>query len=457
MISVFFRIIFRSFILLFALSSVVLGDDYHWKVSRGGSDYVGSSPREVCDKYISNIAVPAGSTAVFKDILFMSEINARCTVDRVDAAGKVFAGAYNLININRYGDACPFGKKYDERTGSCGNDCSSTLGEQLAARGPNVPAFLDGEGKRFLAGSDFSGACFDGCYYEKASSRTLGCFLVSGSTDTGFCNYRVEGNGTSCPASTGEPAGGGDPLNPADPPPTDPEEPDEPDPGCPPPFIFNGTFCQSKPGDGGGDGGGSGGGGGSSGGGSGGGGGGDGGGGDGGGSGSDGDGSGDGGKGDGSGSSGGGSGEGEGLEENGNKGTASSSCETPPSSEGDPLVGAILKQQWISMCHGEELKPAQVESALTQSGMKSADELTNHLSDNAENIDSKVTSIINGVFTSGPSSSCPVKDFTFSYGGRTIAIPFSVNCPIFTVISAVMFWFSYLAAGWILFNSLVRD
>jgi hypothetical protein len=35
-------------------------------------------------------------------------------------------------------------------------------------------------------------------------------------------------------------------------------------------------------------------------------------------------------------------------------------------------------------------------------------------------------------------------------------LPWTLGCPVFNIISAMIFFFSYLAAGWILFDALVR-
>jgi len=109
------------------------------------------------------------------------------------------------------------------------------------------------------------------------------------------------------------------------------------------------------------------------------------------------------------------------------------------------------------MCYGEELTSSQLESGLSGAGFTNADELDNYLIDNAEDIDNTISSVVSGVFTSGPSNACPLDDATINTRWGTITLPWTMSCPIFNVISQVMFWFSYLAAGWILYNALARS
>ena len=285
-------------LLFLILPQVTYAADYVWQ-GTGYGRYTGSSPYDAASNTVS------GNSWI--SVVWCNRQNDVVFVCRVNTA----PGGYLNMNVARSGDSCPNSDDiYKPESGSCEQDCSDTAGQQLAARGPDSPVTVDGDGYKTILPQPFGGSCFTGCYYELQSSFSdrLGCMLVSGSTDTGFCNYRVTGNGDACPASTGVPAGGGDPLNPSAPPP-DPSDPPT-DPGCPPPLVFNGNFCQTDPGDdpdpgdGGGDGGGPGDGGGD---------GGSGDGGDGDGDGGSGDGgSGDGGTGDGGGGSGDGDGDGDG-------------------------------------------------------------------------------------------------------------------------------------------------
>lgn len=149
--------------------------------------------------------------------------------------------------------------------------------------------------------------------------------------------------------------------------------------------------------------------------------------------------------------------EGQEEEEEPNQASSSATCDSEPSYSGDPLLGSILKQQWHTMCAGDELKAVDLASGLQQQGFVDADSLENVLGDDATTVDSQVSSAISSVYTSGPSSSCPLQDASISTRWGVITLPWAINCPIFNVISAVIFFFSYLAAGWILFNALARN
>lgn len=150
-------------------------------------------------------------------------------------------------------------------------------------------------------------------------------------------------------------------------------------------------------------------------------------------------------------------GENEEEEEVPNEGSSSGNCDSEPTYSGDPLLGSILKQQWHTMCAGDELKAVDLAAGLELEGLVDADTLDNVLADDATTVDSEVRSAISGVYTSGPSSSCPLQDASISTRWGVITLPWTMNCPIFNVISAVIFFFSYLAAGWILFNALARN
>jgi len=108
------------------------------------------------------------------------------------------------------------------------------------------------------------------------------------------------------------------------------------------------------------------------------------------------------------------------------------------------------------MCAGDELKGPALATGLQQEGLVNADTLDNVIGKDAQNMDSEVQGIISGLYTSGPSASCPLQDDIISTRWGPIQLPWTVNCSIFNVISAVIFFFSYLAGGWILFNALAR-
>lgn len=136
--------------------------------------------------------------------------------------------------------------------------------------------------------------------------------------------------------------------------------------------------------------------------------------------------------------------------------TDTGSCDAAPACSGDPIPCAVLRQEWQSMCAGDELTASSLGTGLQAEGMVDADTLDDVLGKDADDISGDVSSIVSGVYSSGPSNTCPVQDVSISTRWGVINFPFSVNCPIFNVISAVIFFLSYLAAGWILFDALVR-
>lgn len=273
-------------------------DYYYWSVSDKGTS-TGATPREACEARFS-----ARGYGSVDSVTIAPSTRAKCDHFR-EGQSPITRYAY------RYGNSCPPDTTYNSETGGCEAGCADTIGTPLFVRGDNA-IVINSNGTNYVASQAPASICSMGCSFEPASSFASSCYLVSGSTNTGYCNYIVEGTGDSCSGSNLIPGDtSGDPLNPP-PEPTDPNAPPpEPDPchGVPG-YEWNGTTCVKSEtgggddgsgdggdgsGDGSGDGGGDGSGGGT-------------GGGSSGGDGSGGDGS--GGDGDGSGSGGGGSGDG---------------------------------------------------------------------------------------------------------------------------------------------------
>ncbi|AWM80133.1 hypothetical protein DKL61_07110 [Gammaproteobacteria bacterium ESL0073] len=116
------------------------------------------------------------------------------------------------------------------------------VGNIIALRSPNAPIIWVSGSKQPVIGTaapDY--ACVKSCEYTRFHDKfSQKCFLVPGSTDTGFCNFGMSGTGKSCETETpsnGDPETG-DPL-PTTPPNNcegegcnveKPEEPENPDP-----------------------------------------------------------------------------------------------------------------------------------------------------------------------------------------------------------------------------------
>ncbi len=151
----------------------------------------------------------------------------------------------------RSGDTCPSGQALNSGTGLCEATCSDTVGESLLVRGDDA-VVINSNGTNYVASQAPESICSLSCSYAPVSNFSASCYLVAGSTSTGYCNYIVEGTGDSCNGSNlvaGDASG--DPLNPADP--GDGGEPEEPDPchGVPG-YEWDGSTCV-KTGDEGGD------------------------------------------------------------------------------------------------------------------------------------------------------------------------------------------------------------
>jgi len=313
---------FPTVLLLFlaALSVLVprpaLAAPYQWYVG-SVSDGLYPSPMAACQGYVTKKSKPVGTPGQNlrnPQIEPYTEQQFRCRYQYLTTYSD---GSYNNTYYNsqqfitRIGDSCPNPDDiYNPLNGVCEQDCAHTEGQTIAARGPDSPVTVDGDGFRTIAPEAFGGACFDGCYYEIESSFSdrLSCAMVYGSTDTAFCNYLTHGTGDSCPASNGVPAAGGDPLNP------DPDpDPDAPDPGCGPGYSWTGHYCAEDP-DGEGDG-----------------------------SGDGGDGDGDGGDGDGSGGGGSGDGDGDGTGDGEGEGDGEDEGEGDGEGDGDSEGGGLHK------------------------------------------------------------------------------------------------------------------
>lgn len=430
------RLFIFLFISLFSLPS--FAENYYWE----GSGQQFSNAPAACEHLRATSSVTV--TAVTRIAYSSDNTTATCFGQRGSNSN------YGLGYIHRRGTGCDLPLVYDEETRSCKEPPPECPIGDPGIFSTGNGSVIESGGRRYIADPGLpSSICYNQCSYDRNPSAQS-CYLVPGSTTEGFCNYVATSNGENCSAPDSPLGKTGDPLNAPDTPDVPPSDPD--DPGCPEGWSWSGTTCvrdtPPDPGEGDGDGDdgdpGDGGGGGP---------------GDGGGDG-DGDGEGDGGgDGDGDGGDGGTTpGDGEGDDETpGNTGKSSSNCNTRPTYSGDPLLGEILVQQWHTLCAGDELTPQIVRTGLQGEGLVDADTLDNVLARDAENMDSQVSSIISGLYTGGPSSNCPVVDSSVSTPWGVIRIPWSVNCPIFNVISAVIFFFSYLAAGWIVFNALARD
>ncbi|MBG6288391.1 attachment protein [Pseudomonas nitroreducens] len=123
---------------------------------------------------------------------------------------------------------------------------SCDSGKEFLTRGSNFPATTV-SGRVYVLSSPPSSVCSAGCQYTSASSKASSCYLVSGSTDTGFCNYSMTSNGERCSGDDSPGPDVGDPPNPDDTSET-PNQPSDPDdPGCAPGQAWSGSACVTEP------------------------------------------------------------------------------------------------------------------------------------------------------------------------------------------------------------------
>ncbi|WP_139092944.1 MULTISPECIES: attachment protein [unclassified Pseudomonas] len=119
-------------------------------------------------------------------------------------------------------------------------------GLDLLTRGSDFPA-TNVSGRVYILSSPPSSVCSAGCQYTSASSKASSCYLVSGSTDTGFCNYSMTSDGERCSGDAPPGPDVGDPPNPDDTSET-PNQPSDPDdPGCSPGQAWSGSACVTEP------------------------------------------------------------------------------------------------------------------------------------------------------------------------------------------------------------------
>ncbi|WP_416365202.1 attachment protein [Pseudomonas aeruginosa] len=209
--------------------SLASAELYQWKITFGGSPYTFySSYAAACQSYFDTWSPEYRKT--------MNRVNDRwvqCIVH----------GAYSADAV-LIGDSCPPEQEIDPSDGACKpppEECKE--GELFPAKGPDSPVVTSG-GRNYVGDGGAPTACYQSCEYG-GNPSPASCYLVKGSTTTGFCNYILKGTGQSCGADSYTFAQTGDSLNPPDTPNTDPSDPN--DPGCPPGWSWSGTTCVKTP------------------------------------------------------------------------------------------------------------------------------------------------------------------------------------------------------------------
>ncbi|HHX7115703.1 attachment protein [Pseudomonas aeruginosa] len=209
-------------------------DFYQWKISIPGNPTAFfPSYTAACQYYFDNT-----SANWLKKINKLSYDVVQCSVS--GSGGITWEPSAAILT----GDSCPPEQEIDPADGACKpppEECKE--GELFPAKGPDSPVVTSG-GRNYVGDGGAPTACYQSCQYG-GSPSPASCYLVKGSTTTGFCNYILKGTGQSCGADSYTFAQTGDSLNPPDTPNTDPSDPN--DPGCPPGWSWSGTTCVKTP------------------------------------------------------------------------------------------------------------------------------------------------------------------------------------------------------------------
>lgn len=214
--------------------SLASADFYQWKISIPGKPTAFfPSYTAACQYYFDNT-----SANWLKKINKLGYDVVQCSVS--GSGGITWEPSAAILT----GDSCPPEQEIDPADGACKpppEECKE--GELFPAKGPDSPVVTSG-GRNYVGDGGAPTACYQSCQYG-GSPSPASCYLVKGSTTTGFCNYILKGTGQNCGADSYTFAQTGDSLNPPDTPNTDPSDPN--DPGCPPGWSWSGTTCVKTP------------------------------------------------------------------------------------------------------------------------------------------------------------------------------------------------------------------
>ncbi|HBO3041440.1 TPA: attachment protein [Pseudomonas aeruginosa] len=247
MIQILLRLVCLLCVPAMMYSGAASAQAYTWRVSFYANS-TSATPAEACEKarvsankssdwmYISAVPNMKGLERSFCSIQYAE----RRKPDEIKACDN--CDDWRLI---RSGDSCSAADEtYNPATGICEpppKECKE--GELFPAKGPDSPVVTSG-GRNYVGDGGAPTACYQSCEYG-GNPSPASCYLVKGSTTTGFCNYILKGTGQSCGADSYTFSQTGDSLNPPDTPNTDPSDPN--DPGCPPGWSWSGTTCVKTP------------------------------------------------------------------------------------------------------------------------------------------------------------------------------------------------------------------
>lgn len=230
----------------------VAAEEFHWINSR---NYAASSPPTFRTAYDACMGSAGPSWTKYPLLPFPEE-----NTSSLNCRFQIPEGYFSPLSVSRRGKFCSNGRVYNTTVHGCQcpegqtEDASDVCvapppcdsGKEFLTRGSNFPATTV-SGRVYVLSSPPSSVCSAGCQYTSASSKASSCYLVSGSTDTGFCNYSMTSNGERCSGDDSPGPDVGDPPNPDDTSET-PNQPSDPDdPGCAPGQAWSGSACVTEP------------------------------------------------------------------------------------------------------------------------------------------------------------------------------------------------------------------
>lgn len=161
----------------------------------------------------------------------------------VSTTGECFEGRIPLVPTPSESAlcGCPAGTQFNAETQQCDtapNDCASASPGIFRSPDSGV---INSDGNNYVLAQSPGQVCYAQCSYQ-TSDRAASCFFVSGSTDTGFCNYVGTPTGETCSSSDAPLGHSGDALNPPDTTDVPPSDPSNPCGGMPG-YSWSGTTC----------------------------------------------------------------------------------------------------------------------------------------------------------------------------------------------------------------------
>jgi len=134
----------------------------------------------------------------------------------------------------------------------------------------------------------------------------------------------------------------------------------------------------------------------------------------------------------------------------------SSTCTTPPTCSGDPLVCASINQQWISTCKQTEAltKVTAEQKTVSDDAISSANSAYASAQSSANTQANSFFSTFESSVSNGSQSGSCIPNASLSVMGQSLVIPFSQACEFFKFLRMLIIALSYLAAAKIVFKGV---